>query len=236
MSSLKLDRWLAANGTPKGQVVQVKQALLTDRYNTTMSTGDPHLLYQYEYGYDYGHINNVATGDESMAGKVRPQGWWLVPDFTVSIEPLLPNSKMLIMCDLTCGTSYWEMQAILLRNGVPLVTGSPDDSRVGCTMSDNNYEWSSTAQYSQYSTYKMILNLLDDPYTDQTGGTAFNTDVYDDAGSAGGFGTTGTLHYNVILNPHQSNSLSVNSAYYENNDSNYWGSPISTLTVMEIAQ
>ena len=211
-----------------------------------MATGDPHLYYQVSGTSAYVHSSNIANTEyPGGSDYYQPQGWWMVPDFQVDIKPILPNSKFLVMCDLIAGSAYWELQAKILRNGNEIMAGIPEDSRAACSMSDNNYEWASTANYSQYSTYIMNLNLIDNPMSTTYGGTsptANNTQAVSAVTglaaepSAGPIGTSDVLSYNVILNSYNSNSISANNTWHESNTSDYWGSPVSTLTVMEIAQ
>lgn len=139
--------------------------------------------------------------------------WVRIDGLTHVIKPYYPNSKILVMLDIHMGQSYWEILGRVARNGQWIGLGDQNGSRPRCTFADNNYEIAGTTNYSQYSVYKGSVMLLDDPdYTE------------------------GAIEYTVWLNSYSSQTVYVNRPAYDNNDSDYWGAPISTLTLMEISQ
>lgn len=227
-SYAKIDKWRAVDGTAYNNVVQVVQAVLTNGDATaSFSGGQPAIDYSVnQYSYAYGFTN--ATTYETMTGALSPSGWWVVPDFCAKITPKFPSSKILVMLDLIYGTSYWEAQGRIMRNGVAIGLGDQRGDRTPVTFADNNYEYAPSAQYSQYSTYKASVCLLDDPFGYETG-TGTGSMI---TGGPAVFGTT--LDYYVELNHHASQSLSINRPYYNNSDSSYYAEPISTLTLMEV--
>lgn len=139
--------------------------------------------------------------------------WVRIDGLTHTITPYYPNSKILVMLDIHMGQSYWEILGRVARNGQWIGLGEQNGSRPRCTFADNNYEYASGVNYSQYSVYKGSVLLLDDPdYVD------------------------GSLEYTIWLNSYSTNTVYVNKPAYDNNDSDYWGAPISTLTLLEISQ
>ncbi len=186
-SFAKIDRWLDASGIPRNNVAQVVQNVMTDVFSVATSGG---------------------AGENDVF-------WYRIPPLTTVIKPYDIRSKILVMLDIHMGSTYWEIQGRIKRNGEPIGLGDKRGARVQCTFIDNNYEWTPSAQYSQYSIYKSSVILLDTPN--------LGTDV-----------TSAT--YEVFLNPYSSNTLFVNKAAYDNNDTDYWGAPISTMTLMEITQ
>lgn len=228
-SYAKIDKWYALDGTTNNNVVQVVQAVLTDGdYTASFSGGATQVdITLNQYSYPYGIAG--ATIYETHAGGISPNGWWIVPDFCARIKPKYKTSKILVMLDLIYGQSYWEAQGRIMRNGMAIGLGRNRNDRQPVTFADNNYEYAPSAQYSQYSTYKASVILMDDPTSSSTGdGLSAN-------GSAGA-AVNGWYEYYVELNSYAGQTLSINKPQYNNNDSNYWGEPISTLTLMEITQ
>lgn len=138
--------------------------------------------------------------------------WHRIDGLTHTITPFYPDSKILVMLDIHMGSDYWEIQGRIARNGQWLALGDANGSRTRCTFADNNYEWQSSGDYSEYSVYKASHLILDDPsYTE------------------------GSLEYTIWLNGYATNTIYVNRAAYNNNDGDYYGAPISTLTLMEVS-
>ena len=187
VASAKIDRWLSSSGIPKNNIAQVQQTVMTNVQ--VIATG-------------------AGTGNYDLY-------WYPVSQLTCTMKPYDLRSKILVMLDIHMGTTYWEIQGRIKRNGLPIGLGNKAGSRIPCTFADNNYEIAGGTTYSQYSVYKSSVILLDDPL------------LSNDQSSA---------EYTVWLNPYSSNTLYVNKPAYENNDSDYWGAPISTLTLMEITQ
>lgn len=139
--------------------------------------------------------------------------WVRIDGLTHTITPYYENSKILVMLDIHMGQSYWEILGRVARNGQWIGLGDQNGSRPRCTFADNNYEYSGGSTYSQYSVYKSSVLLLDDPdYTE------------------------GSIEYTVWLNSYSTQTVYVNRPAYDNNTADYWGAPISTLTLMEVSQ
>lgn len=139
--------------------------------------------------------------------------WVRIDGLTHAIKPYHKNSKILVMLDIHMGQSYWEILGRVARNGQWIGLGDQAGSRPRCTFADNNYEYGGSVNYSQYSVYKGSVMLLDDPdYVD------------------------GAIEYTIWLNSYSTQTVYVNKPAYDQNSSDYWGAPISTLTLMEISQ
>lgn len=228
-SYAKIDKWKTLGGETNNNVVQVVQAVLTDGIYTASPSGG---ATQVDYSVDqYSYPSGIAgtSSYETHAGGISPTGWWVVPDFCARIKPRYRTSKILVMLDLIFGQSYWEAQGRIMRNGIPIGLGRNRGDRQPVTFADNNYEWTPSAQYSQYSTYKASVILMDDPLASSTGdGLSPNTT----AGAPADI----WYEYYIELNPYSSQSISINRPYYNNNDASYYAEPISTLTLMEVTQ
>ena len=155
--------------------------------------------------------------NEIAADGTAPSNWWHINDLDCSITPLLQNSKILVWLDIHMGTTYWEIQGLIRRNTIPIGIGDQRGIRTSCTFVDNNYEYYTSApgQLSNYSIYKSSHMILDNPPYEAN---------------------RSTFTYSVYLNSYNSNTLYVNRAAYASDTGDYWGQPISTLTLMEVAQ
>lgn len=141
--------------------------------------------------------------------------WVRIDGLTHTITPYYPNSKILVMLDIHMGQTYWEILGRIARNGQWIGLGDQNGVRPRCTFADNNYEYYNTSpgELSEYSVYKGSVLLLDDPdYVD------------------------GSIEYTIWLNSYSGNTVYVNKPAYDNNTDDYWGAPISTLTLMEVSQ
>lgn len=134
-----------------------------------------------------------------------------VTGFTASITPKFDTSKILVMLNMHISTGYWEVQGRLTRNTADITDswGDARGSRARCSFAANTYSGSSTG----YSWYNVAYQYLDSP------------------------ATTSATTYGVSLNGYSSYSIAVNyNIYNDNNDADFYGQPISTITLMEISQ
>ena len=136
--------------------------------------------------------------------------YYAVP-LTCSITPSSSTSKILVMMAVHLSTGYWEVQGRLTRNGSDVTEswGDARGSRTRCSFVWNSYAGSS----SGYSWMPVNYQFLDSP------------------------ATTSELIYGLKINGYSTYSLGFNYNVYSDSDSaDYNGCPISTITLMEIAQ
>ena len=131
-------------------------------------------------------------------------------DFRTNITPSSSSNKILIKGSLYVGQNYWQTRGRILRDSTAIGLGETAGSRIPVTWDNNTYDGSSNTQYVMNS---VSFEFLDSPST--TSQITYSLDL-------GGYSTS----YTVYLNrPHS-----------DSNASTYYGRPISTLTLMEIAQ
>jgi hypothetical protein len=142
--------------------------------------------------------------------------YYTVPYFQATITLKYPNSKVLVMMDMHMGTGYWEVQGRMTRNGTDICLGVPRGFRSACSFNVIGYNYNGSATYSQYDWYTHSAKYLDTPQV------AMNS--------------TNTYTYGLRLNGYSTQTIYFNRPGYNNFDSDYWSSPISTITLLEIAQ
>lgn len=229
-AAAKIERWRNSSGVSYNNVVQVVQQVMTDEYYATPGS-NPFVEWGTGTNVSYPYNHGQASPYETFASAyIGGGGWWIVPNFVARIKPRLLTSKIVVMLDLIYGCSYWEVQGRITRNGIAIGLGDQRDSRFPCTFSDNNFEYTSGPQYSQYSTYKASVILVDDPW-----GSMLSNGT-DNVTTAGPISKETVLEYAVELNTYNGNSFSINRPYFVNNDSDYYGEPISTLTLLEVTE
>jgi hypothetical protein len=146
---------------------------------------------------------------------------WETP-LTQSISLHNRDSKVLVMLDFIAGSDYWNMWGVLTRNGKVIddATGYNVGKATPVTWTDNNYEYNSGGSgLSEYSAYQCNrLTFLDTPEFLDSSNTVqygFFIGVYDG--------------YHITFNaPSYSVTRQNNSAYYDTR--------ISTMTLMEVQQ
>lgn len=160
----------------------------------------------------------VQVVQTSFAGTWSASGsgttWYNVDDLDTTITPRYSNSKILIQVSASIGSGYWEIQGRFVRNypsaGTAIGLGNVRGNRSQCTFLDNRYEAANAVRYSWGT---VTTQYLDTP------------------------GTGNTLIYGLQLNPYGSYVVGVNyNPYNDADDVDYFGTPISTLTLSEIKQ
>ena len=135
--------------------------------------------------------------------------WYTVTNLNTTIIPKTSTSKILIKTSLAIGSGYWEIQGRYLRNDTAIGLGNTRGSRSRCTFLDNRYY--SGGVRNGWGT--VSAEYIDSPTT------------------------TGEITYKVQLNGYSSYTIGVNyNPYSDPDSSDYFGTPISTMTLMEIAQ
>lgn len=160
----------------------------------------------------------VQVVQTSFAGTWSASGsgttWYNVDDLDTTITPRYSNSKILIQVSASIGSGYWEIQGRFVRNypsaGTAIGLGNVRGNRSQCTFLDNRYEAANAVRYSWGT---VTTQYLDTP------------------------GTGNTLIYGLQLNPFDTYVVGVNyNPYTDPDNADYFGTPISTLTLSEIKQ
>ena len=158
-----------------------------------------------------GHVvqvkQTVVTNTFSTA--IGP-GFVEMTDFQTNITPSSSSNKILIKGSLYVGQQYWQTRGRILRDSTAIGLGETAGSRIPVTWNNNTYDGSSDTQYIMNS---ISFEFLDSPST--TSQITYSLDL-------GGYSTSYTVY--------------LNRAHTDTNGSGYFGRPISTLTLMEIAQ
>ena len=142
--------------------------------------------------------------------------WYTVPYYQATITLKYPDSKVLVMMDMHAGSSYWEVQARVTRNGTDIALGTPRGMRSGCSFNMLAYDYNGSATYTQYAWLTHSFRYLDTPQV------AMNS--------------TNTYTYGLRMSGYGTETIYFNRPGYSNFDTDYWSSPISTITLLEIAQ
>jgi hypothetical protein len=130
---------------------------------------------------------------------------WLTTDFYASITPKYATSKILLMATLQLASGYWELQGRFNRNGTVIGVGRRQSGISQCGFHCSHY----MNNYQDFW-YPTTYSFLDEPKT--------NT----------------PLIYTLQLNGYGGNSCYINKIEADWDNSDYAGTPISTITLMEI--
>jgi hypothetical protein len=154
----------------------------------------------------------VQTVKTDTWGQATANGttWYPITGFTAAITPTSNSNKILVQGNLHLSTGYWEVQGKLTRNGsdVSGALGAARGVRSLCTFADNTYSGGN----SGYNWYNVTFQYLDSP------------------------ASTSAQTYGISLNSYSTRTIGVNyNAYTDTNEEDYYGQPISTITLMEIS-
>lgn len=153
-------------------------------------------------------VSNTFAGTWSAAG--QPSTFYPVSDLNTAITPRSATSKILITTSMSIGSGYWEIQGRFTRNGTAIGLGNQRGSRTRCTFLDNRYEAAGSVR-NGWGT--VSAQFLDSP------------------------NTTSLITYGVELNGYSTFTIGVNyNPYSDSDSSDYFGTPISVITLTEIAQ
>jgi hypothetical protein len=142
----------------------------------------------------------------------QPTTFYQVTGLSVTITPKFATSKILVSLMIHIGSGYWEIQGRITRDGVAIddSLGTQRGTRSRCTFLDNRYEAAGSVRNGWGSIH---AQYLDSP------------------------NTTSAITYGVQLNGYSTFTIGVNyNPYSDPDQTDYFGTPISTITVMEIAQ
>ena len=137
------------------------------------------------------------------------EGFTEITGLQTTITPKSTSSKIMVKAALCIGAQYWQNRGRILRGGTPIGLGNAAGNRTRVTWNQLNYDGSANTQYIMEH---VALEYLDSPST--TSATTYSLDF-------GGYSTSYTVYIN--RNHHWSDLTA------------YAGTPISTLTLYEIA-
>jgi hypothetical protein len=139
---------------------------------------------------------------------------WYATPLTLSITPTLSNSKIYCNFFIHGGTSYWENQGRLARrigsgSDTYIGQGAADGIRSTCSWATLKYD----SGYDDQDWHNVGFQYVDSP------------------------GTTSTVTYTMYMSGYSTNTIYINRTDLNTtNYDDYYKSPISTVTLMEILQ
>jgi hypothetical protein len=163
--------------------------------------------------YAPGHVVQVVQGIKKDTWSVSGNAttFYEVSGYSVSITPKSTTSKILVSGMIHISSWYWEIQGRIYRNGSVITDaiGDARGSRPRATFTQNLFQGS----VARSSWASANFEYLDSP------------------------NTTSTITYSVALNGYGDGLVGVNRNVADDPDfTDYFANPISTITVMEIAQ
>lgn len=158
-----------------------------------------------------GHVVQVKSSTFTNVFTKSGTGWSELTDLRVLITPSSSSSKMLLSLTMAVGQSYWQTMGRFIRNSTVIGVGDARGSRPQSSFTTITYDGNTINE--DYEMQMVATQFLDSPAT--TSQITYGIEI---GGWASG--------YNVY----------VNRSENDGNTANYVGTPISTLTVMEIAQ
>lgn len=177
----------------------------TLRTNAIQTTGGKPIL------NSTGSIIQIAqtVKQDTWTSSSNGTSFYDVTGLSCSITPTSSTNKILVILDVNCSSGYWEIQGRLTRNGAAITgaLGTQRGLRSQCSFSVNEYPGGAYG----YGKYRPCVHYLDSP------------------------ATTSAVTYGVQLNGYSSYSLGVNiDVAGDNNDGDYYGCPMSVITLMEV--
>ena len=152
-------------------------------------------------------IQTIKT--DTWSGGGAPTTFYPVTGFTANITPQYSTSKIMVKVNVVLGSQYWEVQGNLLKNGANLTAsqGTARSTRLPVTFSAAITDASGA---TGYSIFQGTFTYVDTP------------------------GNTSPVSYGISLNGYSTYGIYVNRSYYDADVADYYGCPISTITLMEI--
>jgi hypothetical protein len=149
---------------------------------------------------------------DTFATSIGP-GWADVSGLNCAITPVSANSRILVSLALCAGFSYYQYKVRLVRNGATVTGALGNIAGIRPQAWLNNINYSGGSGNTTYDIYSLVGEYIDSPAS--TAAQTYGIQI-------GGYSTSFAVYVN------RSNTFS--------NDSTYDATPVSTLTVMEIAQ
>ena len=103
-------------------------------------------------------VQTQKTDTFSMTGTT----WTDITGYSVNITPSSSSNKILIMADMTIGSTAYNAYVRLLRGSTPIHVGDAAGSRVLATATPG---WYASSTYDQYGATQSSIQWLDSPAT-----------------------------------------------------------------------
>jgi hypothetical protein len=153
-------------------------------------------------------VNTVYTGQFTAT---VGSGYATVPGLTTTITPLYSSSKILVQLNGNFANYAYQLRGNIKRNGTVIAAGAPAGSRPQTTFMFNNYD----ANYNAYNLYTIATSILDAPASTSTQTYTVEIGTYSSDG-VGGF-------------------CACNRSYQWQDTAQYDALPVSTMTLIEVA-
>ena len=161
-----------------------------------------------------GHVIQVKqTVVTSTISSSAGDSYAEMTEFRTNITPSSTTSKILVRASLMVGINYYQGKGRLLRDSNPIALGDARGNRPQSTWTAITYDAGAGSSYTPYDMRSAAFEFLDSPAT--TSQITYSLDI-------GGYSTALPIH--------------INRAANDQNVAAYNATPISTLTLMEIAQ
>jgi hypothetical protein len=150
-------------------------------------------------------VQTVKTDTFTMTGVTYTD----VTGMSVSITPTSATSKIMVLVNGVLGHNNYHSRIRLVRNATAIALGDVNGVRPQATVAASAYSGNSVND--QYHMIPFSINFLDSP------------------------ATTSATTYKIQLAGYSSLASYINRGHAWQNNTDYDGAPISTITVMEIA-
>lgn len=161
-----------------------------------------------------GHVIQVKQSVVSnVFSTTAGNGFAEMTDFRTAITPTSTTSKILVKGSLFVGCQYYQAKGRILRDSTPIGIGDARGVRPQSTWTSIGYDAGASNAYTIYLLRSVDFEFLDSPAT--TSEIIYSLDM-------GGYSTSLSVH--------------LNRDHNDSNSANYNATPISTLTLMEVAQ
>jgi hypothetical protein len=161
-----------------------------------------------------GHVIQVKQSVVSnVFSTTAGNGFAEMTDFRTAITPASTTSKILVRGSLFVGQQYYQAKGRILRDSTPIALGDARSNRPQSTWTTISYDSGASGAYTIYRIESVDFEFLDSPAT--TSEIIYSLDM-------GGYSTSISVH--------------LNRDHNDSDGTSYNSTPISTLTLMEIAQ
>lgn len=154
-------------------------------------------------------VNTIYTGQFTAT---VGSGYATVPGLTTTITPLYSSSKILVQLNGSFANYTYQLRGNIKRNGTVIAAGAAAGSRPPVTFMFNNYD---NTIGNPYNLYTISTSILDVP------------------------ASTSTQTYTVEIGSYSSDGVggfcACNRSYTWQNTTEYDALPVSTMTLMEVA-